>query len=216
MDAALAGSLFARQVEQYQEAEQKLIRGFVAARAARVWAQTTEPQRRGYHAAGIGLTAGQFLDANLQSLVELLGSAETAFPNAIYDASSSVVAFAELVFQTAPFRAPKDLPANWPGAGRLDARESSADVIAICDDDGVDLLQEALTYRLPWAMEAVRVHANAVSCDGADSITGLAALAVEAGSCNRSAIVLLRGPNLERGGVRGRGRGEPRSRIEPG
>jgi len=191
---ALAGSLFARQVEKYQEAEQKLIRGFVTARATRVWAQSTEPQRRGYHAAGIGLTAGQFLDANLQSLVELLGKAETAISESnIDDASSAVVAFAELVFQTAPFRAPKDLPARWTEA--LDAwmrGKSSADVIGICDDDGIDLLQEALTYRLPWAMEAVRVHAGAVSCEGADAITGLAALAVEAGSCDKSVIVLLR------------------------
>ncbi len=194
LDHALAGSLFARQVEQYQEAEQKLIREFVTARAARVWAQTTEPQRRGYHAAGIGLAAGQFLDANLQGLVELLGKAETAISESnIDDASSAVVAFAELVFHTAPFRAPKDLPAKWTEA--LDAwmrGKLSADVIGICDDDGVDLLQEALTYRLPWAMEAVRVHASAVSCEGADAITGLAALAVEAGSCDKSVIVLLR------------------------
>jgi len=194
LDEALAGSLFARQVEQYQEAEQKLIRGFVTARAARVWAQTTEPQRRGYHAAGIGLTAGQFLDANLKSLVELLASAETGISESnIDDTSSAVVAFAELVLQTAPFRAPKDMPTKWTDA--LDAwmrGKSSADVIDICDDDGVDLLQEALTYRLPWAMEAVRVHAKAVSCDGADAITGLAALAVEAGSCNRSVIILVR------------------------
>ena len=69
---------------------------------------------------------------------------------------------------------------------------SSAEVIRICEDDGVDLLQEALTYRLPWAIEAVRVHANAVSFEGAASITGLAALAVEAGSCDRSVILLLR------------------------
>ncbi len=194
LDQALAGSLFARQVEQYQEAEQTLIRGFVTARAARVWAQTAELQRRGYHAAGIGLTAGQFLDANLRRLVELLGSAEAAISERnIDDASFAVVAFAELVFQTAPFRAPKDLPAKWTEA--LDAwmrGKSSADVIGICDDDGVDLLQEALTYRLPWAMEAVRVHASAVSCEGADTITGLAALAVEAGSCDKSVIALLR------------------------
>ncbi|MCB1640925.1 MAG: hypothetical protein KDI37_04270, partial [Xanthomonadales bacterium] len=194
LDQALAGSLFARQVEQYQEAGQKLIRGFVTARAARVWAQTSEPQRRGYHAAGIGLTAGQFLDANLQGLVDLLGNAETAISEKnVDDASSAVVAFAELVFQMAPFRAPKDLPAKWTEALDVWMRgKSSADVIGICDDDGVDLLQEALTYRLPWAMEAVRVHASAVSCEGSDAITGLAALAVEAGSCDKSVIVLLR------------------------
>lgn len=194
LDDALAGSLFARQLEQYQDAEQKLIRGFVAARAARVWGQTTEPQRKGYHAAGIGLTAGQFLDANLPRLVELLCAAEAAISDGNFeDSASSVVAFAKLVFQTAPFCAPKALPAKWEDALQAWMRgKSSAEVIGICDDDGVDLLQEALTYRLPWAMEAVRVHATAVSCEGAESITGLAALAVEAGSCNKSVIVLLR------------------------
>jgi hypothetical protein len=194
LDDALARSLFARQVERYQEAGQKLIRGFVAARASRVWAQTTEAQRRGYHAAGIGLTAGQFLDTNLQALVRLLGIAEAAISKrSIDDASSAMVAFAELAFQTAPFRATKDLPEKWTEA--LDAwmrGRSSADVIGICDDDGVDLLQGALTYRLPWAMEAVRVHAKAVSFEGADAITGVAALAAEAGSCDKSVIVLLR------------------------
>ena len=194
LEEVLNGSLFARQVAKYEEAKQKLIRGFVAARASRIWGQTTEPQRKGYHAAGIGLTAGQFLDANLPKLVELLSGAEAAILGGnVDDAASSVVAFAELVFQAAPFRAPKDLPPKWQSALLAWMRgRSSAEVIEICDDDGVDLLQEALTYRLPWAMEAVRVHSTAMSSDGAESITGLAALAVEAGSCNRSVIVLLR------------------------
>jgi hypothetical protein len=194
LDDALAASLFVRQLEQYEEAEQELVRGFVAARAARVWGQTNESQRKGYHAAGIGLAAGQFLDANLAELVQLVGSAEAAIIDGDIDgAAASVVGFAELVFQTAPFRAPKGLPARWKEA--LEAwmhGALSADVIRISGGDGVDLLQEALTYRLPWAMEAVRVHANAVAHEGADTITGLGALAVEAGSCNRSVIVLLR------------------------
>lgn len=194
LDDTLRGSLFARQLEKYEDTAQNLIRAFVTARAARIWSQTTEPQRRGYHAAGIGLTAGQFLDTNLQSLVSLLGKAEKGISDGDIDsASSAVLAFAQLVFQTAPFRAPKDLPTKWMEA--LDAwmrGNSSADVIGICDDGGVDLLQEALMYRLPWAMEAVRVHGNAVSCEGADAITGWAALAVETGSCDKSVIVLLR------------------------
>lgn len=194
LEQALAGSLFARQVERRPEAEQRRILGFVAARATRVWTHTTEPERRGYHAAGIGFTAGKFLDANLQLLVQLLGDAETAISESnLDDASFAVVAFARLVFQTAPFRAPKDLPDKWTDAlGAWMRGKSSAHVIGICGNDGVDLLQEALTYRLPWAMEAVRVHASAVSCEGVDALSGLAALAVESGSCDRSVIVMLR------------------------
>src|SRR5690554_438978 len=194
LEDVLAGSLFARQVARFEEAAQKLIRSFVAARASRIWNQTSEPQRQGYHAAGVGLTAGQFLDTNLPKLVELLSQAETAISEGKVDvAALSIVAFAELVFQTAPFRAPKDLPAKWQEALQVWMQgNSSAEVIAICKDDGVDLLQEALTYRLPWAMEAVRVHATAMASDGVENITGLAALAVEAGSCDQSVIILLR------------------------
>ncbi|MBN9461524.1 MAG: hypothetical protein J0H00_09890 [Burkholderiales bacterium] len=72
------------------------------------------------------------------------------------------------------------------------AGKPSADVLALCDDEGVDLIQEALAYRLPWAMEAVRVHAQAVEDEGVDILAGLAALAVEAGSSKRSVIMLVR------------------------
>lgn len=194
LDSALAGSLFARQVETYEEAAQRLIRGFVSARAAWVWENTTAPQRKGYHAAGIGFSAGQFLDANLPMLVELLRKAESAIEaSEVDEAATALLSFAELVFLTAPFRAPKPLPSQWKEA--LVAwihGVPSAEVLRICEDDGVDLLQEALTYRLPWAIEAVRVHATAVAFEGAASITGLAALAVEAGSCDKRVIVILR------------------------
>lgn len=194
LDTSLTGSLFARQLERYEEAAQKLIRKFITARAARIWEQTTEPQRRGYHAAGIGLTAGNCLDTNMDRLVELLSTAEAAITAADADkASAAIVAFAELVFQIAPFRAPRGLPPTWKEAVLAwMLGQSSAEVIRICGGDGVDFLQEALTYRLPWAMESVRVHANAVSSAGADSINGWAALAVEAGSCDKSVIVTLR------------------------
>ena len=129
--------------------------------------------KAGYHAAGIGLTAGQFLDANLSKLVELLSSAEINILQATIMPQHRGLSLHKLVFQTAPFRAPKDLPANWQGALQAWMRgRSSAEVITICGNDGVDLLQEALTYRLPWAMEAVRVHATAMASDGTDSITG--------------------------------------------
>lgn len=68
----------------------------------------------------------------------------------------------------------------------------SAGVLALCDDERVDLIQEALAYRLPWAMEAVRVHAQAVEHEGVDTLTGLAALAMEAGSSKLSVITLVR------------------------
>jgi hypothetical protein len=190
----LEGSLFSRELAKQQEKVQELVRAFVAARAQYIWLETTPAQRKGFHSAGIGLSAGKFIDTNLAALVKLLTQAEACITLGDDDgAGKAVVAFADLVFQTAPFQAPKALPARWRDA--LLAwlvGTPSADVLALCDDEGVDLIQEALAYRLPWAMEAVRVHALAVEHAGADTLTGLAALAVEAGSSKLSVITLVR------------------------
>jgi hypothetical protein len=193
LQVVLEGSLFSRELAREEAAVQDLRRAFVATRAERIWRETTPAQRQGFHSAGIGLSAGKFIDANLNSLVALLTQAEASITiGDEHEAGKAVVAFAELVFQTAPFQAPKELPAKWRDAllTWLAGRPSS-DVLALCDGKGVDLVQEALAYRLPWAMEAVRVHGQAVHHDGADELTGIAALAVEAGSSHMSVIVLV-------------------------
>ena len=194
LDRVMEGSLFARQIVLVEERVQKLLRGFVTARAKKIWSDTLATQRKGYHTAGVGLQAGQFLDVHLVTLVDLLVRAESA----VLDRDATVmvevtVEFAELVFQTAPFRPPNELPDRWRDALRAWLEgQPSAQVLSICDDDGIDLLQDALVYRLPWAMEAVRVHAIATGQEGANKLHGLAALAVESGSVSLSAITLLR------------------------
>jgi hypothetical protein len=192
--AVLEGSLFSRELDKRQEKVQEVLRAFVTARAQRIWLETTPEQRKGFHSAGIGLSAGKFVDTNLARLITLLMTAEEAITlGDDTSAGRAVVSFAELVFQTAPFQAPKPLPVRWQKAllAWL-AEQPSAEVLALCDGEGVDLIQEALAYRLPWAMEAVRVHAQAVKYEGVEALTGIAALAVEAGSSNLSVITLVR------------------------
>lgn len=194
LDDVLEGSLFSRQLAQQEQKVQKLLREFVLARTRRIWSQTHAMQRKGYHAAGIGFRAGQFLDENLDALVDLLARSEMGIIEGDDMITADlVVEFAELIFQTVPFRAPGEMPERWRDALRawMEGRPA-AEVVTMCDGNGVDLLQEALTYRLPWAMEAVRVHAAAVGHEGFDDLQGLTALAVEAGSPNRSVIMLLR------------------------
>lgn len=194
LDSVLEGSLFSRQLEQQQEKIQELLRGFLRARAHRIWSQTTGPQRKAYHVAGVGFHAGKFLDANIENLFPLLLGAEAAVLNSDpNDLADATVEFAALIFHTAPFRAPGEMPDSWKEALRawIMGRPAS-EVISIGGDEGVELLQDALTYRLPWAMEAVRVHAVALEHDLADLLQGIAALAVEVGTANRTAITLLR------------------------
>lgn len=194
LEGVLRGSLFSRQLARLEKRVRILLRGFIAARAHRIWSKTNALQRRGYYAAGIGLRAGMYVDENVATLVSLLHRVETAIAVAnAAETAQAVVEFAEIAFQTAPFRAPGDMPENWKEALRAWVEGRPAvEVVTLCGDDGVDLLQEALTYRLPWAMEAVRVHAIATGQEGADDLTGVAALAAFAGSSNRSVITLLR------------------------
>ncbi len=190
----LRGSLFSRQLQEKTAAIQNLIRAFLAARAKKIWSETNLSQRKGYYAAGVGLRAGKFLDSNFSSLLSMLLRIEAGIvAKNVDDTCNAVVEFAELVLQISPFHPPAGLPAHWQGALRAWIKgEPAADVIKTCGDDGVDFLQDAIAYRLPWAMEALRVHALALGDLKAVGIQGLAALAVECGSIDRSVMTLLR------------------------
>lgn len=194
LDTVLQGSLFSRQLREKEERMQGILRGFIATRARGIWTETTDATRKGFAAAGIGLKAGRYIDLHISELVALLLQAESAIstddPNL---AASAIEQFAGLVLETAPFRPPRGVPEGWRSALGLWVRGMpSTQVIAACEEHGVDLLHEFLTYRLPWAMEAVRVHAVATAQPGTEDIQGLAALALEVGSTSRSAIFMLR------------------------
>jgi hypothetical protein len=194
LDLVLEGSLFSRQLAHQEQSIQTLMRRFVAARAHCIWKQTSASQRRGYHVAGVGLRAGQFLDANITNLVSFLLQADAAVVRGdSSNAANAIVEFARLIFQTKPFRPSKSLPNAWENALRewIEGRLAS-EIVGASSDSGVDLLQDAFSYRLPWAMEAVRVHAIAIIQEGAEQIQGHAAMAVEVGSANLTVIKLLR------------------------
>jgi hypothetical protein len=97
LSVSLQGSLFSRQLARREEHVQSLLRKFVAARANRIWSQTTALQRKGYHSAGIGLVAGKFLDTHIRELVDYLFQAEIAVIDADVDAATEpIVEFANL------------------------------------------------------------------------------------------------------------------------
>lgn len=195
IEEALEGSLFSRQVDSHGDGiDADEILDFLAARAREIWSQTVASQRRGFYAAGIGLKAGLLLSERLEDLIALLGRIESGILLGQSDGvADAVVEFAEIVFNIAPFEAPKDLPDSWREALAIWMNGGpSASVIEICGSAGVDFVQEAVSYRLPWAMEAVRVHCLATGNEASEWLLGLAPLAVEAGSSNQSVITLMR------------------------
>ncbi|MEZ5963104.1 MAG: DEAD/DEAH box helicase [Planctomycetota bacterium] len=189
----LKGSLFGRQIARIDERLQEMIYQFLCLRAQRIWASTTVAQRRGYHLAGVGLSAGQFIDANAPELMGSLLAAETAIRARSFTAAAdAIVAFAKIIGKVAPFES-RGVPEDWPAMLQAWVEGNpSAEVVAIGGDEGVDFLQDGIVYRLAWAAEAVRVHALANDWEHSNAVTGVCAMAIETGSADPAVITLIR------------------------
>ena len=191
---ALDGSLFSRLLPSKDQAEQEMLPQFVAARAHNIWSATDATQRRGFYLSGVGFQAGSYLTTGLDGLVALLLEADAAIENGeLTDLVEAVATFAYLVCRVAPFRPRDPMPPTWRDglAAWLEGRPAS-DVISILGSDGVEFLQDIITYRLPWAMEAVRVLAIAVGDSRANDLKGLVAAITETGNANLTVHTLIR------------------------
>jgi hypothetical protein len=157
-------------------------------------------RRRGYFLAGVGLTTGHALDAiaadaNLLLIQAnggiLAGDAEAAI--------AAITSLTELVFAFYPFT-PDPVPAKWREILRSWLLGQPLAAIAVGQEsETLQFIEGGLVYRLPWAMEAIRVRAAAngdtVGVFGLaleDHELGLAVTAVETGTMNRSASILIR------------------------
>jgi hypothetical protein len=161
-------------------------------RAGFLWATTTARQRRGYFCAGLGAAAGMFLDANAATLNKLLAAADKAVAETdILTLAAAVAEFAQIVFQVAPF-APRDIPPDWRKIllGWLEG-STIEPLVALFGPKVTSFIEDGLTFRLVWALEAVRVRAIAHEDEGSEELTGRAAIAIETGMANISAALLI-------------------------
>ncbi|VVN72562.1 hypothetical protein PS718_00513 [Pseudomonas fluorescens] len=197
LDDILQSSLWQRRLLRRIEPEQQALQAGLKSRAELIWGQTTVTQRRGYFLAGIGLTTGQTLDAWADTLNPLLVTANAQIlQNDRAAAVVALTAIAEHVFTFYPFK-PDVLPANWRDLLRrwLQGEALTSDT----PDQAAEtmrFIENGLVYRLPWAMEAIRVRAQA----NGDTVFGLAmddfelsvaVAAVETGTLNRAASLLI-------------------------
>lgn len=198
LDTVLTSSLWSRRLLHRKEADRQLLIAGLAARARYIWGQTNVAQRRGYFLAGVGLGTGRKLDSEAVVLNELLVTANGAILNHDDDAAiSAITAFAEIAFTIEPF-ASDDLPADWHLILRAWLLgETIASLSEGREDEVLQFVEQALVYRLPWAMEAVRVRAiaNGELLESGYTMEafelGVAVAAVETGTLNRSASVLM-------------------------
>ncbi|KJL26868.1 ATP-dependent RNA helicase RhlE [Microbacterium azadirachtae] len=208
LDDVLASSLWNRSLARRQEPVQTALRAGLTARARYLWSQSTAAQRRGYFLAGVGLETGRQLDEHASILEQYLRDADEGIrlgdPGAAIDALTS---FARIAFGIHPF-APRALPPHWEGvlAGWLRGEDPSQ-IAGEEVTDTLEFIEDSLAYRLPWALEAVRVRATAHEEPVGDLWAlltdehGLAVAAVETGTLNRSAALLMQAGFSSRAGA---------------
>ena len=198
LDEILASSLWQRRLAREEEGIQSLLNTALAQRAKHIWSNSTSSQRRGYFLAGVGLNTGKQLDAIADEANKLLIAANSNIGEGNeQEAIAAITQLADHIFQIQPFT-PTTFPENWKDILALWLRgEPIVNIDAGAIGYVLQFVEDGLVYRLPWGMEAVRVRAEAnldeinegMTID--DFETGLVVPAVENGTLNRSAAMLM-------------------------
>lgn len=199
LDDILQSSLWHRRLLRQDEPVRQVLKVGLVSRSRLIWSQSTAARRRGYFLAGVGLTTGHALDAIAEDANLLLVQANAAILDGDGDAAiAAITGLAERVFEFYPF-SPDPWPANWRDILRAWLLgQPLATIAAGQESETLQFIEGGLVYRLPWAMEALRVRAAAngdlvgvFSLALEDHEVGLAVPAVETGTLNRSASILI-------------------------
>ncbi|WP_271311562.1 DEAD/DEAH box helicase [Yersinia intermedia] len=200
LDDILQSSLWQRSLQRYgDENERILLKSGLLSRSRYIWQRSTAAGRRGYFLSGVGLTTGLRLDAIAAKANQLLIDANAAIMGGdAEEAIAAITALAEEVFTFYPFM-PDPLPGDWRGILRSWLLgEPMTNVANTQASETLQFVENGLVYRLPWAMEAIRVRATAngdligdTDTTLADYELGFAVAAVETGTLSRSSSLLI-------------------------
>ena len=191
LDEALKGSLWARQIDREDEDVAPLHKRVFEARADLIWKITTEQARRGHFAMGVGLEAGLSIDAMAAELSVLLDRADNAsLSGDVGELANALGSLGDRLLFMRPFASDKKnaLPANWKAI--LRSWVSGEDVASI-GPKNMRAVEDAFTYRLVWALEAIRTRRMTLGWTP-DTVVGGAAAAVETGVPRLMMAMLIR------------------------
>lgn len=189
---ALRNSLWERQLRRAEEFTAAATRELVYCRARYLWQTSTPSQRRGWFLAGLGAAAGIELSQVSGRIIVLASQAEDAMIDADFEtAADRLIAIADIVFALEVF-SPSTALDNWHDVLRhwvhgLALGDLSGDRVAVAQFIEADLI-----YRLVWGIEAARVYESAQGNSASDALSGMAVTAIETGTFNRSASILIR------------------------
>lgn len=199
LDAVLQSSLWTRRLEHKKEPFKNIVTAGLVGRAKYLWSETTATQRKAYFLAGVGLTTGQKLDLHADNLLqEMIAANGTIIEGDEDGAIAAVISIAKILFDIPPFM-PKNIPENWMDIVAVWLRGEPISTLPNCNNpETLQFIEEALIYRLPWGMEAVRVRALAHKTEIGDGLTiddlelGLAVPAIETGTLSVPAALLIK------------------------
>ncbi len=191
LDEALQGSLWARQIAREDENVAPLHKKVFEARADLIWKTTSAQARRGHFAMGVGLEAGLAIDAMAEELADLLDRADAAaLRGDVDELVDTLGGLGERLLFMRPFIPDKTnaLPANWKEI--LRSWVSGEDVTKI-GPHNMRAVEEAFTYRLVWALEAVRTRRMSLGWSP-EIVAGGAAAVIETGVPQFMMAMLIR------------------------
>ncbi|MCV2219115.1 DEAD/DEAH box helicase [Thauera sp. Sel9] len=191
LDEALQGSLWARQIAREGGGVAPLHKKVFEARAALIWKTTTAQARRGHFAMGVGLEAGLSIDAMADELAKVLDRADgAALSGDIDELVDALGGLGERLLFMRPFIPDKAnaLPANWKSILRSWV---SGEEVSKIGPQNMRAVEEAFTYRLVWALEAVRTRRMSLGWSP-ETVAGGAAAAVETGVPQFMMAMLIR------------------------
>lgn len=199
LDTILQSSLWQRRLARRSANVQAVLKAGLVSRANHIWQNSDTVRRRGYFLAGVGLQTGHALDVLAPVANGLLIEANGAILlNEPDRAIAAITMLAKHVFTIPPF-VPDKIPDNWRDIlARWLTGQPLADLAAGQEAETLQFVENGLVYRLPWAMEAIRVrgltHGDQIGDMGLtldDFELGLAVSAVETGTLNRAAAILI-------------------------
>lgn len=191
LDEALTGSLWARQIGREGDGAEGVHRKLLEARSRLIWSTTTAATRRGHFAMGVGLEAGLRIDAMAEELAQLIDQADDASLAGDIDTLVGALAgLGERLLVMRPFIPDKKnaLPENWKDVLKQWVSGDGVDAIGA---DNMRMVEEAFTYRLVWALEAIRTRRMSHGWSS-DSLPGGAAASLETGVPRMMMSMLIR------------------------
>lgn len=189
LDEALNGSLWARQIGRRAEDAAGKQKQIMLARAGLIWTNTTAAQRRGHYAMGVGLEAGLAIDEIADELGGFLGAADLAALGGDEVAlGDALIELARRLLLIPPFQPDDELPDNWEATLRS---WISGETIEEIGPENVRLIEDVFSYRLVWALEAIRTRRTVLGLQ-ADIIEGGAAASLETGVPKFTMALLVR------------------------